>query len=193
MTPAYLRALQEAILADGDCSGLIVLDVPKWVRLPDSMKDPETGLMVVIDAGEHHPDWLPTKDVAARDSAIAEILRGKNWLGPDEATSRSVLAAEARNVLLRRLKWRPIVRKAEEAGESLVHDAAWSAVQIANNAAATIDTRSEPVQRLLDALQQGGLIDAGDREDLEALCAVKSTVTTEAVSRALRGPWGDEQ
>lgn len=45
---------------------------------------------------------------------------------------------------------------------------------------------------LLGALVATGLLSQQDRDDIEALSRTASTVTAADVSRALRGPWGDE-
>lgn len=154
-----------------------------WLRALQSaiLADADLAALAVL------PEHGKVADYMARDGAIAQALRDRGY----GSTSRSVLASEARNVLLRNLKWRAIVRAAANDAHPAT-DLCFAAVELAENAAATIDTLSPKVQAMLVALQAAGLIDADDRAELEALCRVPSTVSAADVSRALRGPWGDE-
>lgn len=164
MTPQYLRALQAAIMADAECAALAI--TPEHEKVPGG--------------------------AYAQDKAIADILRTKRWFGPEESPSRSILASEARNVLLTHGLWRAIVRKAAEDGDTPAHEAAWNAVELAKSDTARFDAFLLRSAALLDVLVDAGLCTAEAKAELRALCTNKPTVTADAVSRALRGPWGDE-
>lgn len=164
MTPQYLRALQAAIMADAECAALAIT--------PDHGKVP---------GGAY-----------AQDQAIADMLRIKRWFGPSESPSRSILASEARNVLLTHGLWRNIVRKAAEDGDTPAHEAAWNAVELAKSDAARFDAFVPRSAALLDVLVDAGLCTPEAKAELQALCTTDPTVSAAEVSRALRGPWGDE-
>ena len=160
MTPAYLRALQAAILADANCQPHVhTNDMPK----------------------------IPGAEAAAKDAAIAGILNGKAW----GAASRPVPAWQAKKWLIKRGKWRAIVLAANNDQHPAV-DAAYAAVALAEDARMDADFLDPAADPMLDALVASGLIDAQDRAGLEAMCRTASAVTASEVSRALRGPWGDE-
>lgn len=164
MTPQYLRALHAAIMADAECAPMAV-----------------TPAMGKVPGGAY-----------AQDKAIADILRGKRWFGPGESPSRSILASEARNVLLTHGLWRAIVRKAAEDGDTPLHEACWNAVELAKSDTARFDAFVPRSAGLLHVLVEGDLCTEAARAELQALCTNEPTVTAAEVSRALRGPWGDE-
>lgn len=164
MDATYLRALQAAIMADAECAALAVT--------------PENGK---VPGGAY-----------AQDKAIADILRRQRWFGPGQPASHSIGAAEARNILLTHGLWRPIVRKAAEDGTTPLHDACWDAVELAKSDSARIDAYLPRVALLLDLLMSEGMCTAEARAELEAACANDPPVSAADVSRALRGPWGDE-
>lgn len=177
MNAKHLRALQAAILADQDCAFYV------HTNADPSRIDVLVDGVIQIQKVNAYP----------KDKAIAEILRAKRWFGPDESPSRSILAVEARNVLLVHGHWRAIARKAAEDGDTQVHDAAWDAYELAKSDAARIDACLPRVAAMLDVLVDAGLCSTEARDELRALCTNNPTVTADHVSRALRGPWGDEQ
>lgn len=160
MTPAYLRALQAAILADADCATSVhTNEMPK-------ISGPEAAV------------W---------DATIAAVLNAKGW----GAGSRAVPCHLAKKLLIKRGRWRAIVRAAENDAHPAV-EAAYAAVALAEDARMEADFKDAAAEPLLTALVSSGLIGGEDRAALEAMSTVASAVTGAEVSRALRGPWGDE-
>lgn len=187
MHAAYLRALQAEILGREDCANLRVLNEPKWLVPPVVEINYDTGELEVTDPGKANPAWLPGDEVVARDLAIAGILNEAKW----GATSREVQCHLAKKLLLVRGRWRGIVMAAQSADHPAV-DSAFVAVELGNDPNMTADFCAPAAAALMQPLIDAGLLDAEDVAALQALCLVPSAVTADHVSRALRGPWGDE-
>lgn len=115
-------------------------------------------------------------DYAAKDAAIADLCRAKG-IG---ASSRQVPCHEFKKYLLVRGKWRGI--KAAAADD----DAAFAAVELAEDARMTADMMDPKAGPMLAALESSGLLDAQDVAALRSMCAVPSAVTPADVSIALR-------
>lgn len=126
-------------------------------------------------------------EAAAKDRAIAAVM---NAAGHGAGT-RAVPAWQAKKLLIKRGRWRSIVLAANDAQHPAV-EAAYAAVALAEDARMDADFLDPAADPLLDALVATALIDAADRAALEAMCRTPSAVTPDEVSRALRGPWGDE-
>lgn len=123
----------------------------------------------------------------ARDLAIAGILNAAGW----GATSREVQCHLAKKLLLVRGRWRGIVLAAQAADHPAA-DSAFTAIELGNDPNMTVDFYAPAAAALMQPLIDAGLLDAEDVAALQALCRVPSAVTADHVSRALRGPWGDE-
>lgn len=160
MTPAYLRALQAAIIASPACAEHVI---------------------------DNSAGKVPADEARAKDQAIADILRADGF----GAGSRAVPAWHAKRMLIKRGKWRGIVLASQDAEHPAV-EAAYAAVALAEDARMDADFLDADAAPLLGALVAKGLLSQQDRDDIEALSRTASTVTAADVSRALRGPWGDE-
>lgn len=160
MTPAYLRALQAAILGS-----------------PDASKFAVTNAMGKV----------PADEARAADQAVADILRTQGF----GASSKAVPAWHAKRMLIKRGKWRGIVLAANDDQHPAV-EAAYAAVALAEDARMDADFLDPAAAPLLDALVATGLLSADDAQALRDMSATPSAVTAADVSRALRGPWGDE-
>lgn len=160
MTPAYLRALQAAILAEPACAKHVIdNDAPK----------------------------VSADEARAADQAVADIMRAQGF----GAGSRAVPAWQAKRQLIMRGKWRGIVLAAADAQHPAV-EAAYAAVALADDARMDADFCDPTAAPLIGALVACGLLSDDDAQMLRAMSATPSTVTAADVSRALRGPWGDE-
>ena len=155
MTPAYLRALQRAILDSDACMAVAVT-----------------------------PDMPKVTDAPARDKQVADIINATGW----GATSRAVESWQAKKLLIKRGKWLAITKAAADADHP-----AFAAVELANDARMTADFEDKDAAPLMAGLVAAGLLSDADVAALRAMCTVPSAVTAADVSRALRGPWGDEQ
>lgn len=122
----------------------------------------------------------------AQDKAIATILNGKGY----GTSSRAVSCHLAKKLLIKRGKWRAIVRASEDDEHAAV-EAAYAAVALAEDARMDADFNDAAAGPLLAALVVSGLLDDTDSAALRAMCRVPSNVTADQVSLALRGPWGD--
>lgn len=160
MTPAYLRALQAAILASPAASKLAITN----------------------DKGK-----VPADEARAADQSVAEIMRADGF----GAASRAVPAWQAKRQLIMRGKWRGIVQAAADPAHPAV-DAAYAAVALGDDARMDIDFCDPTAKPMLDALIAAGLLTPDDAQTLHNMSLTDSTVTAADVSRALRGPWGDE-
>lgn len=159
MTPAYLRSLQDAILASDDCMAVAVT-----------------------------PDMAKVTDAPARDKQVADMINAAGW----GATSRAVESWQAKKLLIKRGKWLAITKAAADADHP-AQAAAFAAVELANDARMTADFQDQDAAPLMAGLVAAGLLSDSDVAALRAMCTVPSAVTADQVSRALRGPWGDEQ
>lgn len=130
---------------------------------------------------------VPADEARAKDQAIADIMRAEGF----GVGSRAVPAWHAKRALIKRGKWRGIVLASQDAQHPAV-EAAYAAVALAEDARMDVDFCDPAVRPLLDALIATGLITSQDAQDLHNMSATDSTVTAADVSRALRGPWGDE-
>lgn len=126
-------------------------------------------------------------DAAQKDAAIADLVNASGW----GAGSRAIPVHLAKKLLIKRGRWRGIVKAAADDGHPAV-GAAYAAVALAEDARMDADFLDQSAGPLLTALVSTGLIDSSDREALEALSRTPSQVSASDVSRALRGPWGDE-
>ena len=122
------------------------------------------------------------------DQQIAQILRDAGW----GATSQAVPSWQAKKLLIKRGKWLAITRAAAD-DQHPAQAAAFAAVELANDARMTADFKDAEAAPLMAGLVLAGLLSESDVDALCAMCAVPSAVTADHVSRALRGPWGDEQ
>ena len=159
MTPAYLRALQRAILASDACMAVAVT-----------------------------PDMPKVTDAPARDKQVADIINAAGW----GVTSRAVESWQAKKMLIKRGKWLAITKAAADA-EHPAQAPAFAAAELANDARMPADPHDQDAPPLMAGLVAAGLLYDADVAALRAMCTVPSNVTAADVSRALRGPWGDEQ
>lgn len=123
----------------------------------------------------------------AADQAIADIMRAEGF----GAGSRAVPAWQAKRTLIKRGRWRGIVMASQNDAHPAV-EAAYAAVALAEDSRMDADFLDPAVGPLLASLVAAGLLSEQDRDDLESMSRTDSTVTAADVSRALRGPWGDE-
>ena len=134
------------------------------------------------------PDMGKVVDAYFRDKAIADILVAAGW----GASSRAVESWQAKKLLIKRGKWLSITKAAADADHP-AQAPAFAAVELANDARMTADFQDADAAPLMAGLVAAGLLSDSDVAALRAMCAAPSTVTADHVSRALRGPWGDEQ
>lgn len=159
-SPAYLRALQAAILASPQCAPYV------------------------------HDNAAPRisgAEVYAKDAAIADILNAAGW----GAASQPVPVHLAKDLLIKRGRWRRIVQASANDAHPAV-DAAFAFVALAEDDRLRADFLVASDARMLAELLAHELIGSADRGALEDLCRTPSALTAAEVSRALRGPWGDE-
>lgn len=133
------------------------------------------------------PEMGKVPGAHAHDAQIARILNKAGW----NAASRAVSCHLAKKLLIKRGKWRAIVLASQNSEHPAV-ESAYAAVALAEDARMDADFCDESAAPLMQPLVQHGLLDAEDVAALQALCLVPSAVTADEVSRALRGPWGDE-
>lgn len=133
------------------------------------------------------PDMGKVADAAQRDQQIAEILNAAGW----GASSQPIPCHLAKKLLIKRGKWRAIVQASQNNDHPAV-EAAYAAVSLAEDARMDADFKDAAAGPLLAGLVAAGLLSADDVSSLQAMCTVASNVTADHVSRALRGPWGDE-
>ena len=131
---------------------------------------------------------ISSVEAVEKDGAIAAILNAAGW----GATSRAVPVHFAKKHLIKRGKWRAIVLASQQADHPAI-EAAYAAVALAEDARMDADFLDASAGPLLEALVAADLIDNADRAALRDMCRVPSAVTAADVSRAVRGPWGDEQ
>lgn len=168
MTPAFLRALQTAILASEACAEFVhTNDMPK----------------------------IGSAEVAAKDKAIAAIIStGRTRLRSRMITDRGVISAlgtQAGDAFLSAIEAfaladLPAVHplKADQAGIKRV--LAWL------KSDGGIELGDPQTQFLLGVFAQLGIVDANSAAVIRALGQEADPVSASEVSRALRGPWGDE-
>lgn len=121
------------------------------------------------------------------DKAIAALLNAADYA----TGSAEVPAWWAKRLLIKRGKWVDI----EDAAADRAHPArkvAASAVSQATSADMRVNFLDPASGPVMDGLIMAGLMDTDDKADLEALSRTPSNITADQVSRALRGPWGDE-
>lgn len=130
---------------------------------------------------------VPAEQAHAADQAIADIMRVEGF----GTGSRAVPAWQAKRALIKRGKWRGIVLASQDAQHPAV-EAAYAAVALADDSRMDADFLDPAAQPLLGALVATGLLSDDDAQMLRDMSATPSAVTAADVSRALRGPWGDE-
>lgn len=121
------------------------------------------------------------------DKAIADRLNAADYA----TGSAEVPAWWAKRLLIKLGKWVDI----EDAAADRAHPArkaAASAVSLATSADMRVNFLDPASGPLMDGLLAAGLMDADDKAALEAMSRTPSNITADQVSRALRGPWGDE-
>ncbi len=147
------------------------------------LASPEASkLAVTNDRGK-----VPSAEARAADQAIADAMRAQGF----GAASKAVPAWHAKRQLIMRGKWRAIVQAAQDAEHPAV-EAAYAAVALADDARMDADFCDPTAVPLIGALVATGLLSEEDAQMLRDMSATDSTVTAADVSRALRGPWGDE-
>ena len=134
------------------------------------------------------PDMGKVPDAPARDKQVAEILNAAGW----GVSSRAVESWQSKKLLIKRGKWLAITKAAADADHP-AQAAAFAAVELANDARMTADFQDADAAPLMAGLVAAGLLSDADVAALRAMCTVPSAVTAADVSRAMRGPWGDEQ
>jgi len=134
------------------------------------------------------PDMGKVPDAPARDKQVADILNAAGW----GVSSRAVESWQAKKLLIKRGKWLAITKAAADADHP-AQAAAFAAVELANDARMTADFQDADAAPLMAGLVAAGLLSDADVAALRAMCTVPSAVTAADVSRAMRGPWGDEQ
>lgn len=145
------------------------------------LADPDLAeLAVTSDMGK-------VADGLQRDQAIADALNAAGY----GSTSRPVSCHLAKKLLIKRSRWRAIVAASADAEHPAV-EAAYAAVALAEDPRMDADFCDPAATPMLAALVATGLITADDRAALVAMCLQPGSVTAADVSRALRGPWGDE-
>lgn len=126
-------------------------------------------------------------EAAPRDAEVARLMREAGFGSGSHAVSCHL----AKKLLIKRGKWRAIVQAAHNDRHPAV-EAAYAAVALAEDARMDADFNDTAAAPLLAGLVAASLLDAADVAALSAMCKTDSTVTSADVSRALRGPWGDE-
>lgn len=134
------------------------------------------------------PEMGKVADGPARDRQVAELMRAAGF----GAGSKAVPCHLAKKLLIKRGRWRGIVLASQDAQHAAV-ESAYAAVALAEDARMEADFCDASAAGLMAPLISTGLMSADDAAALQALCRTAYTVTAEDVSRALRGPWGDEQ
>lgn len=158
---------------------------PEYLRALQAaiLASPEcTPLAITPDMGK-----VPADEARQRDQAVADIMREQGF----GAGSRAVPAWQAKRQLIMRGKWRGIVLAAKDDNHPAV-DAAYAAVALADDARMDADFCDPTAVPLIGALVATGLLSDDDAQMLRDMSATPSAVTAADVSRALRGPWGDE-
>lgn len=168
MTPVFLRSLQTAILANQACA--------QYVHTNDMPK-------------------ISGAEVAVKDKAIADIISvGRTRLRSYFITDRGVISAlgtQAGDAFLTAIESFAVAAlapehpmKADQAGIKRV--LAWLKSDDG------IELGDPQTQFLLGVFAQLGIVDVGSAAIVKALGQEPDPVTASDVSRALRGPWGDE-
>ena len=129
----------------------------------------------------------PKQNAFEADKAIAAIMTAAGF----GRTSKAVDCSLAKKLLIKRMRWRAIVKAAADDSHPAV-ESAYAAVALAEDARMTADFRDPAAAVLLGPLVTAGLLAADDVAALQAMSDVQPTITADQVSRALRGPWGDE-
>lgn len=164
MNTAELRALQAAILASAACAPHVITNgMPK----------------------------VPSAEAAAADRAIAEIISaGRTRIAPTRIGELGVLARYPSgpidaDAVLSKLEAYSV------AGSPLSSLVARALRGIRSPDG--LDFGDTATQTMLAALgQSGGPLTAAEAQALASMASVPDPVTAADVSRALRGPWGDE-
>lgn len=163
MTPQFLRALQSAILANADCAQYAVTnDMPK----------------------------VPGPEAVARDRAIAEIMSaGRTRLAPTRIGELGVLAKYPGGPVAADL----VLGKLEAYASAAAQYSRLVARALRGLASADgLDFGDASTQAMLHVIDADGVIDATEAAALRGLALVPDPISPDQVSRALRGPWGDE-
>ena len=167
------------------------LDLYGNAMTPTYLRALQAAILASPACAEHVIDnsagKVPANEARAKDQAIADILRTEGF----GAGSRAVPAWHAKRMLIMRGKWRGIVQAAADPAHPAV-DAAYAAVALGDDARMDIDFCDPTAKPMLDALIAAGLLTPDDAQTLHNMSLTDSTVTAVDVSRALRGPWGDE-
>lgn len=158
---------------------------------PAYLRSLQTAILASPECAEHvitnDTPKVPADEARVRDQAIADLMRAQGF----GAGSRAVPAWQAKRQLIMRGKWRAIVQAAADPQHPAV-DAAYAAVALADDARMDADFCDPTAAPLIGALVATGLLSDDDAQMLRDMSSTPSTVTAADVSRALRGPWGDE-
>lgn len=130
---------------------------------------------------------VPVEQAVEADRQIAALLNADGYA----AGSQEVPAWWAKRLLAKRGKWVDI----EDAAADRAHPgrkAAATAVALAESQPMQINFLDPASGPLMEGLIAAGLMSADDRQALEDMSRTDSQITADQVSRALRGPWGDE-
>jgi len=155
---------------------------------PDFLRGLQAGILADEECKPHVVTAEHEKtDARFRDEAIATILNARGFA----STSAEVPAWWAKRLLIERGKWVGIEDAAADTANPY-RTAAASAVSLAASAQMAINFLDPASSGLMGALIAAKLIAHDDKTALEAMSFVESNITADEVSRALRGPWGDE-
>lgn len=166
MTPELLRRLETAIYENDACAPFVhTNDMPRPTREEPDPTPEEPDRVRVVRLG-----------VRDKDQRIADILNDAGVVG----TTRPAEAADVHRVLILRGAWRALRDSGQAAALALID---------LIDAKLAVDYHTAGAH-ILDDLVRLGVLAAGDRTAVLALC--RAPITAELVSRAVRGPWGDE-
>lgn len=158
---------------------------------PTELRALQTAILASQDCAPHiitnDAPKVPADEARQRDEAVADIMTAAGF----GSGSQQVPAWRLKRLLIMRGRWRGIVLAAQDANHPAV-EAAYAAVALAEDANMTADLLDPTAGPMLAGLVATSLISEADRAELEEMCTVPGRVTAADVSRALRGPWGDE-
>lgn len=210
MTP---RELQAVILAeDSGCADFVSLDVPKWLEPPrdepaigddgQPMVDQNGRPLFNYFPGTPNPAWIPGPEVFARDAKIAQILSAKRTRFVSRRLSSLGLAERfpASGQLPGPLYCESVLQKMEGFAAAAVQEQDPAIAlfggqirrQMAHLAGDGIDFGAPALHTMFDAMVSAGAITENDARALKSVALEPEVITADEVSRALRGPWGDE-
>lgn len=153
------------------------------------------ALQSAIQASEACAPFVHTNDMPkitaeearAKDQAIADILNADGF----GATTREVEAWRAKRYFVKRLKWRAIVA-ASNSDSHPARAAAQVGVDLAEDARMMADFADPAAAQMWSAFVFTGLCTQEEADEIISWSVVPSAVVADEVSRAVRGPWGDE-